>query len=387
MYTILHGSTGLFCLGHFVLFCSTVLRNEYSNGTNLSVGYNDNVNGTATMGMHGVWEADETHDLSFQDDATATKGDADSDSNITSYADIPLEFQDDELGLSREDEIIWILLLISLISICLHITIFMHVRSTAPSNDAMNKYGYGRKRPRKGSKDKYRYKYSNVENAEDGYGYSGTKKRLGYWIYKQYRNGSPFRQNFEDGGGGRNGLGSGSRRGKGTGLMGYNDHEDGLSLSSHEIDSDLSIRDSMRKSSKRNSHLSPDRQDDMEDISVGEGSSESFHSALESGLSAGSNSASENETDAFLDHDVFTSVYTDSDDSHNGPTKRRNRNRTGTGVSLGSLVGIHRCFQTGYDGECSVIFFINCMQVCLASLIMVHSFEYLHYRLHGRNQR
>ena len=69
-----------------------------------------------------------------------------------------------------EFDLIWVLLTLSLCSICLHIVILLHVRSTAPTNDVIRRkfeegqsYGSYRSIPKK-------------------------RKMLAYWIYDRYRN-------------------------------------------------------------------------------------------------------------------------------------------------------------------------------------------------------
>jgi len=82
----------------------------------------------------------------------------------------------------KEYDVIWILLTLSLFSIGLHIMILLHVRSSAPTNDAM------------------RQKFEETTETEidyDNYIQRG-KKRLGYWIYSQYRE-KDRERNIQDG--------------------------------------------------------------------------------------------------------------------------------------------------------------------------------------------
>ena len=71
---------------------------------------------------------------------------------------------------SKEIDIIWTLLILSLISIALHIVILFHVRSTAPTNDAITRKFEGAQRVNNNSVGK-------------------TRKMLAYWIYDRYRRG------------------------------------------------------------------------------------------------------------------------------------------------------------------------------------------------------
>lgn len=72
---------------------------------------------------------------------------------------------------SKEVDIIWTLLMLSLISITSHIVILFHVRSTAPTNDAITRKFEGAQRVNSNSVGK-------------------TRKMLAYWIYDRYRRGN-----------------------------------------------------------------------------------------------------------------------------------------------------------------------------------------------------
>lgn len=72
---------------------------------------------------------------------------------------------------SKEMDIIWTLLILSLIAITLHIIILFHVRSTAPTNDAITRKFEGAQRVNSSSVGK-------------------SRKMLAYWIYDRYRRGN-----------------------------------------------------------------------------------------------------------------------------------------------------------------------------------------------------
>jgi len=82
----------------------------------------------------------------------------------------------------KEYDVIWILLTLSLLSIGLHVMILLHVRSSAPTYDAM------------------RQKFDEATESEiDHADYiQRGKKRLGYWIYNQYRE-KDRERNMQDG--------------------------------------------------------------------------------------------------------------------------------------------------------------------------------------------
>ncbi len=275
VYTLLHLISGFIVFCHFCAFSILLSENFYSD---LDFSPDD-------------WEKD-APTTGFHDDITPNE-----QSRDDSSGDLH-EFNglDDE---TKEHDVIWILLILSIFSIGLHVSMLIHVRSTAPSNDAMKKSIVGKK---------------GEITALHSYKRNGNrKKRLGYWIYNQYRNGRPFQMSSSE--------------------------DFSASLSSGE-DPEVLINGAFQSPLQMRGRGS----DDDADLSV-DGSESS---GLESGLSADSSAG---ERDAFLTHDIFNSANTNSllDRSDDGrPSRRKNRQRTSSGV-FG--IGIHRCFSTGYDGK------------------------------------
>jgi hypothetical protein len=232
------------------------------------------------------WEQDAPAS-DFADDTLSTP-----EQHMNAGGDHVLE-QDDAM---KELDVVWGLLTLSLFSISLHITILMHVRSSAPSNDAMKKSMGGK---RNDSRTLFSYNNNGRQ-----------RKRLGYYIYNQYRNGRPFQVNSLE-------VDSGSLSG----------------------DSDASLGRGMR------SPLQMGDRDWEHDADLSEaGSEESPESVY---VSAGSTSSAE--ADPFLTHDVFmgtgTSSLLDTDADILGPSRRKNRQ-----PRRSSMFGIH-CFSTsGYEG-------------------------------------
>ena len=320
VYTLLHLISGLVVFCHFCAFSILMGENFYlpevplplptSNPNSHSHSQTGDSSGdidsdSADSGYPDMdmdaWEKDAPLPGDFHDDILHQ----DQSANYTGayFDDLNANGPDDE---TRENDVIWILLILSLFSIGLHITILMHVRSTAPSNDAMKKSIMGKM-------DEGKVVYPYNKNGK-------KKKRLGYWIYNQYRNGRPFHINSLE--------------------------DDSGSVSSHG-DSDLSFGRAVQTPSQMRDR-GVDHDHDM-DLSVDD--SNSLDSGLESGLSASAGSDNA-ETDAFLSHDVFrnsnTNSLLDRGDDGPGPSRRKNRRRTSSGVFQ---FGIHRCFSTGYDGE------------------------------------
>ena len=177
----------------------------------------------------------------------------------------------------KEYDIIWILLTLSLVSIGLHVMILLHVRSSAPT-----------------SNDIKRQLQESNEASHD------KSKRLGYWIYSQYR-----KRDRE-----RNAT-------------------DGISIAS-DSESDL--------------------ESGLSEVSSIDGNERGpvFAREYES-----SDSENDGEMDAFITHDLFDSGRDSSDIFRPTPRRRRNRARTsssGIRNSLSGLIGMHECFSTGYDG-------------------------------------
>lgn len=78
-------------------------------------------------------------------------------------------YAEKESNIQSEYDLIWILLTLSLCSICLHIVILLHVRSTAPTNDVI------------------RRKFEESQSYGD-YNTQRKRKMLAYWVYDRYRN-------------------------------------------------------------------------------------------------------------------------------------------------------------------------------------------------------
>lgn len=177
----------------------------------------------------------------------------------------------------KEYDIIWILLTLSLVSIGLHAMILLHVRSSAPT-----------------SNDIKRQLQESNEASHD------KSKRLGYWIYSQYR-----KRDRE-----RNAT-------------------DGISIAS-DSESDL--------------------ESGLSEVSSIDGNE---RGPLFARKYENSDSENDGEMDAFITHDLFDSGRDSSDILRPTPRRRRNRARTsssGIRNSLSGLIGIHECFSTGYDG-------------------------------------
>lgn len=177
----------------------------------------------------------------------------------------------------KEYDIIWILLTLSLVSIGLHVMILLHVRSSAPT-----------------SNDIKRQLQESNEASHD------KSKRLGYWIYSQYR-----------------------KRDRERNVT------DGISIAS-DSESDL--------------------ESGLSEVSSIDGNERGpvFAREYES-----SDSENDGEMDAFITHDLFDSGRDSSDIFRPTPRRRRNRARTsssGIRNSLSGLIGMHECFSTGYDG-------------------------------------
>lgn len=220
----------------------------------------------------------------------------------------------------KQYDLIWILLTLSLLSIGLHAVILLHVRSTAPTTDAM----------------KRKFEDANGMGASSHYldhGIYSDRKRLGYWIYHQYKKGSS--------------LGLSSMVMKET-------------ISSHGFCRSTTSSINRCLPSKRKVELddeSKDPSNSSNNLSVIDNSQ---HSDLESGLSVGSFvSESETETDPFLHHDEIG--HHDNDDDLfsiesliDGDHQRRgglSRRRMSSGVNLGKLIGIERCFSNYSRGR------------------------------------
>ncbi len=180
----------------------------------------------------------------------------------------------------KEYDIIWILLTLSLVSIGLHVMILLHVRSSAPTSNDM--------------------KRQLQESNEASHDKSKKSKRLGYWIYSQYR-----KRDRE-----RNAT-------------------DGISIAS-DSESDL--------------------ESGLSEVSSIDGNE---RGPLFARKYENSDSENDGEMDAFITHDLFDSGRDSSDIFRPTPRRRRNRARTsssGIRNSLSGLIGIHECFSTGYDG-------------------------------------
>jgi len=256
LYTILHVISALIVLSHFFAF--SLLASE-----NFSDFY-----------LPAIPVIDVVDDGSGQDGSGRTD-DLNLDELLSNHVS-------DEI---KEYDVIWILLTLSLFSIGLHIVILLHVRSTAPTNDAM----------------KRKFEEAVVLNS--------GKKRLGYWVYNQYR-----RENN------------------------HNLEDDDSRSDDNDHDSPLFGMDAgggTGRSTGRGA-LSPLR--GRSRSSSGDLSAASL-SDLESGLSL--------ETDAFISHDVFRSSLDDDE----MPRRRSTRRRTASDAKLGSLLGLDRCFSSGYDGK------------------------------------
>lgn len=177
----------------------------------------------------------------------------------------------------KEYDIIWILLTLSLVSIGLHVMILLHVRSSAPT-----------------SNDIKRQLQESNEASHD------KSKRLGYWIYSQYR-----KRDRE-----RNAT-------------------DGISIAS-DSESDL--------------------ESGLSEVSSIDGNE---RGPLFARKYENNDSENDGEMDAFITHDLFDSGRDSSDIFRPTPRRRRNRARTsssGIRNSLSGLIGMHECFSTGYDG-------------------------------------
>jgi hypothetical protein len=265
-YSILHAISALIVLCHFFAF--SILATENFSDFYVPALPIPDLDTSATKGMLDDEIANDSQDNydnqnSNVETETETETGGNLDEMLTQHVSNDI----------KEYDVIWILLTLSLFSIGLHFMILLHVRSSAPTNDAM------------------RQKFEEATETEidyDNYIQRG-KKRLGYWIYNQYRE-KDRKRNFQD----------------------------GISVES------------------------------------------SSHSDLESGLSDSSKSDNDNETDAFLSHDLFRNSASDSArspgsilDGNDIPRRRVNRGRTNSGVSLRGLVNIHNCFSSGYDGKSS----------------------------------
>ena len=271
LYTIFHAASALTVLCHFFAFGILASENLSDFYVPALPVHDDDPNRDATSVSNRMLDdelANDSQDGYGPNSAIGTEANLD---------EILVQRVSNDI---KEYDVIWILLTLSLFSIGLHIMILLHVRSSAPTNDAM------------------RRKFEEATETEfDDQNYSQRgKKRLGYWIYDQCR---------------QNDLES-------------NAH-DGISVDS------------------------------------------SMHSDLESGLS--DSTRSDNEMDPFLTHDLFQNpdslnvsstggILDDNDIPHRRLYRRRRTDNNG--VSLRGLVGIHRCFSTGYEGTDFLFVILKC---------------------------
>jgi hypothetical protein len=208
----------------------------------------------------------------------------------------------------KQYDLIWILLTLSLLSIGLHVVILLHVRSTAPTNDAMKR------------------KFEDANNGAGAvshyldYGIYSGHKRLGYWIYHQFKKGNSNPMMMEE------------------------ISNNGFSQSSRCLHLKMTKESDGERNDSKIHHLN-NNQNML---------NSSEHSDLESGLSVES-FMSESEMDPFLNNEDLYSIRSLVHGDH--PRRGLNRRR---GVNFGKLIGIERCFSNYSRGGCKYWKESNC---------------------------
>jgi hypothetical protein len=238
---------------------------------------------------------------------------------------------DDEI---KQYDLIWILLTLSLLSIGLHVVILLHVRSTAPTNDAL--------------KRKFEDVNGSVTVSQSDYGnYSDQKKRLGYWIYHQFKKGNSD-----------------------YGMMEEMLCSDGLSQSRSLPLLKRNVLELDEEKGEGHGQLN----DLHHQRDVVMDNSEHSHSDLESGLSVGS-FLSDSEMDPFL----YNEELFERNDHHLRRGLNRRRTSSGGMVNLGKLMGLERCFSTYSRGGCKsgvyVLFHVLFVSKMNGSSLMSYIFE------------
>lgn len=312
LYALFHAVSAVVILTQFLAFGN--LTSNYWNANTTSSSNDNNAlvpNSSTTIGdVPANYNIDvynnsiSTHNDTFQDASSWThdqnyywRVDAKAANYEKVHEIIQSRIADDEM---KQYDLIWILLTLSLLSIGLHVVILLHVRSTAPTNDAL--------------KRKFEDVNGSVSVSQFDYGnYSDHKKRLGYWIYHQFKKGNSDYCMMEE-----------------------MQCSDGLSQSRSLP---LLTRNVLELDKEREGHGQLHHLHHQRDVMMD--NSEHSHSDLESGLSVGS-FLSDSEMDPFLyNEELF-------DRSYHHPRRGLNRRRTSSGgmVNLGKLMGLERCFST-----------------------------------------
>lgn len=275
LYTVFHTASALVILAHFFAF-GIVASESFSDFYVPSLPKNNDL---------------------FVQSSDTVPNDVNLDEEVLVGRRVPNDIQ--------EYDLIWILLTLSLFSIGLHVVILLHVRSTAPTNDAMKR------------KFEDTTGAGGIVGTQYDYSYYSGRKRLGYWIYNQYRKGT---------------LSS-------------------LSLEEEIWRSSQESSQSDWMPCRRSTALDEDRARKM--TMNHRLLDDSEHSDLESGISLES-ASSDVEMDPFIRQDYFRSAVHDTnhanalghDNGNTSPRRGLNRRKMSAGVNLGKLIGIEKCFST-----------------------------------------